>query len=220
MTVQTATNQPTDSGVFDGFGLPTGGPVVADAEKLRPGRRTKTGTEDETWSAGPWFFAPSGSPQQGPEPFSGLRERAVAGQLDRRDLVWRQGMPDWVPAVEVPGLFDGLPEPEAPSPPADEEDEPAGPVTVGESLGAWLSSPAGLRHLGRTALASALLVAVGSALLWLWGHTWFTGAVLLLLVFAVCESAAASAEAAGPVALVPADAVDPAESAGPADAEA
>ena len=54
---------------------------------------------------GEWYYA-SGGQQQGPVPLDTLRQMLAAGQVQPGDLVWTQGMPNWSPANNVPGLMD------------------------------------------------------------------------------------------------------------------
>jgi hypothetical protein len=73
-----------------------------------------------------WFVGVNGVPL-GPIPLGDLRELAIAGHIDRRSLVWREGQPEWRPLGKFPGLArvidDGsgppstpLPEPAAATP--------------------------------------------------------------------------------------------------------
>lgn len=53
-----------------------------------------------------WYYARSGQ-QNGPISFAHLVDLARNGTLDRsKDLVWTATMKDWLPAGQVPGLFD------------------------------------------------------------------------------------------------------------------
>ncbi len=52
-----------------------------------------------------WFFARDNK-QQGPVSAAELRQLSQTGQLRQEDLVWREGMPDWLPAGKVKGLFE------------------------------------------------------------------------------------------------------------------
>lgn len=56
-------------------------------------------------SAVEWFFARDNK-QQGPVSAVELRQLAQTGQLRQEDLVWREGMTDWLPAGKVKGLFE------------------------------------------------------------------------------------------------------------------
>jgi hypothetical protein len=51
-----------------------------------------------------WFYAQNGQ-QKDPVPSSQLRQLASAGSLRPTDLVWKEGMANWVPANQIPGLF-------------------------------------------------------------------------------------------------------------------
>ncbi len=51
-----------------------------------------------------WYYAHDGK-QSGPVPISELERLAGDGKFDpEKDLVWREGQPDWKPAVNVPEL--------------------------------------------------------------------------------------------------------------------
>ena len=52
-----------------------------------------------------WFVTHEGK-QYGPVSFGDLRFEMERGELNPRlDMVWKNGMEDWIPAGEVPGLF-------------------------------------------------------------------------------------------------------------------
>ena len=55
-----------------------------------------------------WFFARGGQ-QRGPVPAEGLRQMLASGALSAGDLVWREGMPQWVPAGRVDELAGSIP---------------------------------------------------------------------------------------------------------------
>lgn len=55
-------------------------------------------------SDGGWFVSRAGN-KSGPFSEAELRQQAAAGQLDRADPVWREGMAGWAPAGSVPGVF-------------------------------------------------------------------------------------------------------------------
>ena len=50
-----------------------------------------------------WFVGVNGVPL-GPIPLGDLRELAIAGHIDRRSLVWREGQAEWRPLGKFPGL--------------------------------------------------------------------------------------------------------------------
>jgi hypothetical protein len=55
--------------------------------------------------ASEWYYTLNG--QQVPTPASPaiLKQLAAAGQLQPTDLVWQEGMPNWLPASTIKGLF-------------------------------------------------------------------------------------------------------------------
>lgn len=65
-----------------------------------------------------WYYAKDGS-QQGPVGTEDLQSKIAAGQVAATDLVWRDGMKDWLPVSEVGDFANYLPQAEAaPAPPA------------------------------------------------------------------------------------------------------
>jgi predicted Zn finger-like uncharacterized protein len=70
-----------------------------------------------------WFVGVNGVPL-GPIPVGDLRELAVAGHIDRRSLVWREGLAEWRPLGKFPQLARVLDE-GASAPPAAFEPENA-----------------------------------------------------------------------------------------------
>lgn len=59
-----------------------------------------------------WYFA-DGDEERGPVTEAQIRTLIGTGNLKPDDLVWKEGMDDWAPAEEIPGLFDKQP----PAPP-------------------------------------------------------------------------------------------------------
>lgn len=53
-----------------------------------------------------WYYTANGQ-QQGPVTAADLKKIAQARTISREDLVWKEGMPNWVPAKNVKGLFGG-----------------------------------------------------------------------------------------------------------------
>ena len=62
-----------------------------------------------------WYFTENGQ-QQGPVALAELKRRAASGQLRPDDLVWRVGLPQWMPASLTRGLFPDL-KPDLPTAP-------------------------------------------------------------------------------------------------------
>ena len=61
-----------------------------------------------------WYYARGGQ-RYGPVEQAELQRLAAAGQLVANDLVWRSGLPDWLPAGQTPELA-SLFRPSAPPP--------------------------------------------------------------------------------------------------------
>lgn len=55
-----------------------------------------------------WYYTHRGK-QQGPVELPELQRLAAAGTLHPRDLVWREGMPQWTDAASVSEVFAGVP---------------------------------------------------------------------------------------------------------------
>ncbi|MBS0458383.1 MAG: DUF4339 domain-containing protein [Proteobacteria bacterium] len=67
-----------------------------------------------------WFYSRQGN-QTGPVSMEKLRELAAAGQLSPDDMVWREGMPEWIAARTLSSVFPpraSAPAPSAPSAPS------------------------------------------------------------------------------------------------------
>jgi hypothetical protein len=64
-----------------------------------------------------WYYSPDDGQQVGPLSFEQIRDLALAGRLSPADLVWADGMPDWIPAERVIALFQPPQPPPLPAPP-------------------------------------------------------------------------------------------------------
>lgn len=62
-----------------------------------------------------WYCNVRGQ-QSGPLTDDAFRRLALSGQLQPADLVWQEGMPQWVPAMTVRGLFAPAPQQAMPGP--------------------------------------------------------------------------------------------------------
>jgi len=69
-------------------------------------------------SAIEWYYA-KGDQQKGPVSSAELKQLAQAGQIVPTDLVWREGMTEWVAASNVRGLFEAAAKPADAAPPAE-----------------------------------------------------------------------------------------------------
>jgi len=52
-----------------------------------------------------WFYTKDGKSKIGPVTSTALQALAQSGQLLPTDMVWKEGMPKWVPAQKVKGLL-------------------------------------------------------------------------------------------------------------------
>jgi hypothetical protein len=57
-----------------------------------------------------WHYSQGGN-QFGPVPLQSLRGMVASGQLHGGDLVWTEGMPQWIPIAQVSALTPGTPAP-------------------------------------------------------------------------------------------------------------
>lgn len=80
--------------------------------------RTKRLAKGFYFMASDWFYSRNGE-RRGPVSSSELRRLAATGQLLPSDLVWKEGMENWVRASSSSDLFPDASEPPAPPPPVD-----------------------------------------------------------------------------------------------------
>lgn len=85
-----------------------------------------------------WFYARD-QQQYGPVSEEELRRLLQRGELSTEDLVWREGMPEWIPASSVAELATPLP----PAPPASFAPPPAPPAYQPAAAFPASSPPAG-----------------------------------------------------------------------------
>src|ERR1700731_1207150 len=57
-----------------------------------------------------WYYAQNGQ-QAGPGSASQLQQLARSGQIQSSDLVWKEGLPQWIQAKAIKGLFPAQAEP-------------------------------------------------------------------------------------------------------------
>jgi hypothetical protein len=80
-----------------------------------------------------WYFGRDGR-QEGPISDEQLRIMVSNGSLRREDLVWRDGMADWQPAGQIPGLPFPSPATYAPPPPPAPPSPAASPYAPPQTL--------------------------------------------------------------------------------------
>ena len=56
-----------------------------------------------------WYWMKDGK-KQGPVDTAHLKQLARAGQIQPTDMIWRDGLPNWVPASQANGLDFGPPQ--------------------------------------------------------------------------------------------------------------
>ncbi len=76
-----------------------------------------------------WYYG-QGDKEMGPVSSEELRELAVSGKLGPHDMIWKEGMPNWVEASSIQGLI-----PTAAAPKAPEIAGPSGSVSQMRGLG-------------------------------------------------------------------------------------
>lgn len=153
-----------------------------------------------------WYAARPGGQREGPMTIEALKQRVSAGTLSPGDLVWRAGMPAWMPARDMPDLFAVPPRPApgytagpAPSGPM----PPPMPATESRrsSDNPWnflppqleklLGRPQFYRAVGRICLVASIPMFLlgGMTLVIMRTATPVTWTLILLLAFLICEVA-------------------------------
>ena len=85
-------------------------PVQAEPKQLtNPPSEQPTGQEAAQAAAAPpqtdvWYYHQLGA-NHGPVDFNHLQYLANSGQILPEDLVWKEGLPEWISAARVPGLI-------------------------------------------------------------------------------------------------------------------
>ena len=91
---------PTPAPIADGGG-PGGQSRAGSIEKMGDtAAMSETADQVTGGQSVPWYFAKNNK-QQGPVTGSDLKKMVLSGEVAGTDLVWRDGMKDWVPASEV-----------------------------------------------------------------------------------------------------------------------
>src|SRR5690606_38958059 len=83
---------------------PRGAPAAAHQEEPSPGVEVAIAESAGELPREDWFVGVNGVPL-GPIPLADLCELAVAGHVDRRSLVWREGFDEWKPLGKLPELL-------------------------------------------------------------------------------------------------------------------
>jgi hypothetical protein len=144
--------------------------------------------------SGEWYMAREGGKPQGPFDLAEMKRRILCGELAARDLVWKEGMPAWVAARDVPELFAVPGAPRTPPPLRAAAPQPQ-PAEIVRAVNALFSNPFVYRVVGYVGAALAVVTFLVSLTLWYWGRTWFTGALIFALLFFIGQAAGAVLEA-------------------------
>lgn len=109
-----------------------------------------------------WYYARNGN-RYGPVSPEALRQLAQEGGLKPEDLVWREGLDDWVPAARLKGVFpSSAPSPLSPPPlPQAAPQASACPTQVAVIPEPPQATDAGRPHMNRRAIRLILIVSVG-----------------------------------------------------------
>jgi hypothetical protein len=78
--------------------------VLAFLDDSAPSRPNAARSLAGPGANGEWYYSHRGQ-EYGPVPKATLQQFAISGQLSANDLVWRDGMSEWVPAGSVEGLL-------------------------------------------------------------------------------------------------------------------
>lgn len=145
-------------------------------------------------AAAVWYTATPGGQREGPFSLPEMKQQIAQGTLAPENLVWKDGMANWISARSLPELFAAAPPP-LPSPAAKR-------IELGsflETLDKLFSKPALFRQVGRmcAALAAVLLLYSIVASFVPNIRAFFAEAFVLLLAFFVGEAAGAVLDALG-----------------------
>src|SRR5687768_1462149 len=72
--------------------------------RLKHVPRGSSGTSFTGIAMAQWHYA-SGGTQTGPVTEAALKQAALTGLLAPSDMIWKEGMAEWVPASRLKGLF-------------------------------------------------------------------------------------------------------------------
>lgn len=164
-----------------------------------------------------WYFAQPGGQPQGPFTLAEMQRRVASGQLRPADMVWCRAIGSWAPMREVE-ILHGPATAGAPPPllrgqraGASWTLSTSGAETLLAAVDRFFARPLVYRVIGRVCAVVGVVVVVFSlALLWIGIH-WFTGALVLGLIFVVGEAAGAILEAIERSAAAPRAAEKPAK---------
>ncbi len=136
-----------------------------------------------------WYVARPGRPHVGPLTPVALRKQLVAGTVSPGDLVWKAGMPGWIRAEVIPDLAVAPPNVPPGMPPPLSRSGFDKNADLLRHVNGILAGAAFYRVLGRVCAGLGFVIFLGSMLLSFWQWTWFTGALLFLVLGLIGEAA-------------------------------
>ncbi len=149
--------------------------------------------------AGEWYVGSADGQREGPLSVAEMKRRIASGKLTGKDLVWKQGQPNWIAAGTIPELFGAAPA--AAAAPARRGGQAAEIAGFMRMLDGAFSRPAFYRVTGRVcAVAAIIMTLVSIPLFFITSarqYSSFTGAMVLALFFFVGEAAGAVLESLG-----------------------
>ena len=142
--------------------------------------REQQATGDDGLSTNGWYVGtPSGTPE-GPFSINEIRVRAADGRLTATHLLWRESMPDWVPATSIGSVF---PDSNLATASMGLGGFSRGLAAMATRLNAKIRISGKLaRVLGRLSSLAGLSLLIASAVLRPLSYHWYTWGALLVLV--------------------------------------
>jgi hypothetical protein len=143
-----------------------------------------------------WFLAGSDGKQQGPFPFAVVKERAASGELRPTDFVWREGMSSWAAAGQVQNLsFAEQGRVSAPTPFTNAASTRSTDKAPVDRMLARMASPEFFHRCSKFSALAAAVLAITSLGGFAFGVSWFTGALLFVILAVLGQGIAAILEA-------------------------
>ncbi len=137
-----------------------------------------------------WYVQSNGE-QLGPYSGEQLVEYAQEGRIISETLVWAEGMTEWAPASEIPGLIPAAPEPVVAAPKASTAWAPPG-SRLATRGGLATTQAASLQTTQASVDGEYPMISIKRASFGLWLGTFAGGIVLFILAIAIFFSAAAA----------------------------
>jgi len=164
----------------------SGAPLLDDCFELldepQPEQKAHDTVPKEKW----WYACSGDTAPRGPVSERELQMRVATGEIQQNDSVWRTGLSQWEPvAAHFGRLFSARR-------PVQQATVPHTSVwrriqDLAALVGGWEPSPPLVRRVARGFWLCGLLTITGSLLLFLFGWSWFSQGLQLLLIAAALE---------------------------------